>query len=279
MKDDFAACAMSRKLNTVTLDFPGKSKLLGGKCFSALSYEGAGVYLLGIAHLSRFGIDQVDFHQGTPFRQGDFHFSETAYPNGIADFRKTSEVFHRHGFSTGLHTYAEFLSSQSKYVTPVPHKDLDVMQTFTLSTDLGVDDQSVPVDESTADVSVVTGFFVRNSTVVRIDDELILFESPSRSAPYGFASCRRGAYGTKASTHVKGAPVEQMTQMFHLFAPGGRAVVYDAIGNEVGELRPDVLSFDLPSGDMTLKFSDASGSISPASVRITLCVKDDKLLR
>ena len=289
LKDDFAACAMSRKLNTKTLDFPGKSNLLGGQCFNVLGYEGSGVFLLGmpeaqlretmkqivdkyvpgempvslaggpyamdnpknfgsyiitsepvteqqvdewVTHLSRFGVDQIDFHQGTPFRQGDFHFNETAYPNGVSDFRKTSEAFRKHGFVTGLHTYAQFLSAQSKYVTPVPSKDLDVMRTFTLAADLGMDEQSVPVDESTADVSEITGFFVRNSKVIRIDDELIVFEKPSRSAPYGFTSCKRGAFGTKASSHKKGAPVDHLTQMFHLFAPNKDSELYLEIARE-----------------------------------------------
>ena len=288
-KDDFAACAMSRKLTVKTLDFPGKSKLLGGQCFNALGYEGAGVFLLGmpepmlretmkqivdsyapgempvsraggpyamdnpknygsyiitsesvteqkvdewVAHLSRFGVDQVDFHQGGAFRQGDFHFNEAAYPNGISDFRKMSDAFRKHGFLTGLHTYAQFLSAQSKYVTPVPHKDLDVMRTFTLATDLGVDEQTFAVAESTEDVSEITGFFVRNSKVLRIDDELIVFGKPSRSAPYGFTSCQRGALGTKASSHRKGAPVAQMTHMFGLFAPQKDSELYLEIARE-----------------------------------------------
>ena len=285
-KDDFAACAMSRKLNTQTLDFPGKSNLLGGQCFSALCYEGAGVFLLGmpetqlretmkqvyvpgempvnrvggpyamdhpknygsyiinseliteqqvdewVAHLSRFGINQVDFHQGTPFRQGDFHFNETAYPNGVSDFRKTSEAFRKHGFITGLHTYAQFLSAESKYITPVPHKDLDVMRTFTLADELGTDEQTIPVIESTTDVSEITGFFVRNSKVIRIGDELILFEKPSRSAPYGFTSCRRGAFGTSVSTHKKGASVDHLTQMFFLFVPKKDSELFLEIARE-----------------------------------------------
>ena len=275
-KDDFAACAMSRKLNTKTLDFPGKSNLLGGQCFKELGYEGAGVFLLGmpefqlrqamkqvvdqfvpgempvsraggpyamdhpknygsyiisaepiteqqvdewVAHLSRFGINQVDFHQGQPFRQGDFHFNEKAYPNGVADFHKMSEAFGRHGILTGLHTYSALVDHRSIYVTPVPSKDLDILRSFTLAGDLSTDEQRVPVDESTREVSDVTGFLVRNSKIIRIDDELIVFGEPSRSAPYGFISCTRGAFGTKVSAHRKGAAVQQLTQIFGKLVP------------------------------------------------------------
>ena len=288
-KSDFAACSMSRNMNTKTLDYPGKAKLLGGQCFKALGYEGAGVFLLGmpetelretmkkvvetykpgempvnraggpyamdnpknygsyiinaepvteqqvdewVAHLSRFSINQIDFHQGWAFRQGDFHFNETAYPNGVSDFRKTSEAFRKHGFVTGLHTYAEFIDAGSKYVTPVPSKDLDVMRTFTLADDLGMEETYIPVNESTVDVSDITGFFVRNSKVIRIDDELIVFAKPSRSAPYGFRYCKRGAYGTGVSAHQKDAPVAHLTQMFGLFAPQKDSELFLEIARE-----------------------------------------------
>ena len=275
-KDDFAACAMSRNMKTRTLDYPGKSNLLGGQCFSALGYKDAGVFLLGMPEvqlretmkqvvdsykpgempisraggpyamddtrnygsyiitsepiteeqvdewailLSGIGANQIYFHQGVPFRHADFHFNETAYPNGISDFRKVSEAFNRHGIKTGLLTYDKFIPGNSKYVTPVPHKDLDVMRSFTLTTDLGADEITVTVDESTAEVSEITGFFVRNSKVIRIDDELIIFDKPSQMSPYGFTSCQRGAYGTKVSSHRKGASVKHLTQYFHIFAP------------------------------------------------------------
>ena len=275
-KNDFAACTMIRKINTRTLDYPGKSNLLGGQCYNALGYKSSGVFLLGmpepqlreamkqvvdsfapgempvskaggpyamddprnygtyiitsvpitegqvdewVTQLSRMGVNQVYFHQGSPFRQADFVFNKTAYPNGVADFRKVSEAFNRNGFKTGLLTYDKFIPGNSKYVTPVPHKDLDVIRTFTLSGDLNTDEQTIPVNESTAKISGVTGYFVRNSKVIRIDDELIVFGEPSRSAPYGFTSCERGALGTKISAHKKDTPVEHLTQYFTFFAP------------------------------------------------------------
>ncbi len=291
-KSDFVATAMSRKINTKTLDFPGRSGLLGGQCFQCIGYEGAGVMLLGlpepqlreamkqivdayppgempvskaggphamdnpknrgsyiitsepitedqvdewVEHLAKFGVDQVDFHQGTPFRQGDFHFNEKTYPNGIADFRKTSEAFKKRGMVTGLHTYAEFLSPESRFVTPVPSKDLDVMRTFTLADDLDAESKTVNVKESTADVSEITGFFVRNSKVIRIDDELILISKPRKESPFGFAECTRGAYGTKISRHAKGTSVDHLTQFFFLFAPKPESELFLEVARETAK--------------------------------------------
>lgn len=177
-------------------------------------------------HLSRFGVDQIYFHQGRPFRQGDFVFNQEYYPNGVSDFREVSREFNKHGITTGILTYAHFVHQDSRFVTPVPHKDLDVMRVFTLAGDLDEQATFVPVDESTADVSNVVGFAITNSVVLRIDDELIIFESASDDAPYGFTNCHRGAYGTRAVAHQKGTAVGHVTQRFGLFCsrPGSDLV-------------------------------------------------------
>lgn len=185
-----------------------------------------------IEHLKKFGIDQVDFHQGNAFRQGDFHFNETAYPNGIADFRAMSDRLRENGLIAGLHTYAEFLSGSSKFVTPVPHPDLDTMAEWSLAADIDADADMIPVAESTADVSTVTGFFVRNSLVLRIDDELIQFSEPKKEAPFGFARCQRGAYGTARAEHKSGSAVRQMTFMFGLFSPKADSDLFLEIARE-----------------------------------------------
>lgn len=312
-KDNFAACAMTRKINTRTLDYPSKTNFLGGQCFNALGYEDAGVFLLGmpevqlretmkqvvdsykpgempvsraggpyamddtrnygtyiltsvpiteeqvdewVAYLSRFGVNQIYFHQGRPFKHADFVFNETAYPNGMADVRKMSEAFNRHGFKTGLLTYDKFIPGDSKYVTPVPHKDLDAMRTFTLASDLDTAEQTIAVNESTAEVSSITGYFVRNSKVIRIDDELIIFGEPFRSAPYGFMSCERGAYGTKISAHRKGAPVEHLTKFYHYFAPKNGSDLFYEIARETARAYNeggfDLLYLDASDGSFVL---------------------------
>ena len=53
------------------------------------------------------------------------------------------------------------------------------MRIFTLDGDLDEKATFVPVGESTADVSNIVGFSITNSVVVRIDDELMVFESAS----------------------------------------------------------------------------------------------------
>lgn len=172
-----------------------------------------------IEMLKKFNIDQVDFHQGLIFRQGDMVFNEKMYPNGISDFKKIIDRLHQEGIKAGLHTYAYYIHPDSSYISPVPSKDLDILAQFTLSWDIDSEENIIPVDESTANISLTTGFFVKNSHYLMIDDEIIQFRNVSRTSPYGFTEVIRGACGTKPAPHKKGAEVKHLTQFFFMFTP------------------------------------------------------------
>ena len=65
-------------------------------------------------------------------------------------------------------------------------------------------DSEIVVNESTENISTITGFFVRNSLSLRIGGEIIEFSGVTHSAPYKFTGCKRGADGTKESGHNAG---------------------------------------------------------------------------
>lgn len=175
-------------------------------------------------HLGQFGVNQIDFHQGNPFRQGDFHFKDAAYPNGVADFRRMTDELKKHGMMAGLHTYSEFVVNGSKYLTPVPHKDLDVMNTYTLTEDLTAESKDVPVEESTENIEFVLAYTRRNSHYVRIDDELLEFTELGTN---GFLKCKRGACGTVVAEHKKGAKVDHLSQyFFSYFCPNPKSDLF-----------------------------------------------------
>ena len=175
-------------------------------------------------HLARFGVNQIDFHQGNPYRQGDFVFKESAYPNGITDFRRMTDELKKHGMMAGLHTYSEFVVGGSKYLTPVPHNDLDIIRYFTLSRDIDETENEIPVEESTREVSLICGYTIRNSLYLKIDSEIIGFHDLT---PNGFTKCERGAFGTKAASHAKGARVGHLTRFFNsYFAPNPKSELF-----------------------------------------------------
>lgn len=165
------------------------------------------------------GINQIDFHGGNSFRFGDCLPNPETYPRGQDSFKAVIDRLHEAGILAGLHTYAFFIDKRCPWVTPIPDPRLAKDATFTLAEPLTVDTNSVPVIESTEAMSTITGFFVRNSVTIQIDDELIIYGGISKESPYAFTECQRGAYGTKASSHEAGAKVHHLKECFGLFVP------------------------------------------------------------
>lgn len=165
------------------------------------------------------GLNQIDFHTGTSLRFGDCLPNPKLFPNGRASVKAVIDKLHAAGISAGLHTYAFFMAKDTPYVTPVPDARLGKLGVYTLADGISAEAAELPVDESTANVSTITGFFVRNSVTLHIDDELITFTGVTKEAPFTFTGCQRGALGTKAAPHAKGARIGHIKECFGLFAP------------------------------------------------------------
>ena len=169
--------------------------------------------------VKRVGFNQLDFHGGTSFRFGDCEPNRELYPRGLDSLKAVVDKLHDAGIAAGLHTYAFFINKQCPWVTPVPDSRLATDATFTLSETLQEDAHTVPVVESTEKMSNITGFFVRNSVTLRIDDELITYKEVQKEPPYAFTDCERGACGTKSGRHDKGAEVHHLKECFGLLVP------------------------------------------------------------
>ncbi len=204
-----------------------------------------------LAH--QLGMTQIDFHGGSSFRFGDCRPNPARYPDGFASLKAVLDRLHEAGISVGLHTYAFFIAKDTPWVTPVPDPRLASSAVFTLASPLTADDVALSVSESTHDVSNITGFFVRNSVTLRIDEELITFTGVQAEAPFGFTGCQRGAYGTKASAHAAGAKVFHLKECFGLFVPDPEttmlAEVAAATAQAFNECGFDMIYFDALDGE------------------------------
>jgi len=165
------------------------------------------------------GFNQIDFHGGSSFRFGDFLPNPKTYPDGNASLKRVIDKLHAAGIKAGLHTYAFFIDKKCPYVTPRPDPRLAKDAAFTLEEALTETADAVAVGESTAKMSAVTGFFVRNSATIQIDDELITYTGAAQAPPYGFTGLKRGACGTVVTAHAAGARVHHLKECFGLFVP------------------------------------------------------------
>lgn len=183
----------------------------------------------------RVGASQIDFHGGHSFRWGDFEPNRELYPRGRDSLKAVVDAIHAAGMAAGLHTYAFFIAKDTPWVTPVPDPELDKDAVFTLAADLGTAEASVPVDESTQAMSAVTGFHVRNSVTLQIDDELITYKGIAKEPPYAFTECERGACGTRPAPHAKGAKVHHLKECFGLFSPKGDSKLFAEVAQRTAD--------------------------------------------
>jgi hypothetical protein len=182
------------------------------------------------------GVNQIDFHGGHSFRFGDLRPNPETYPRGRASLKAVIDKLHAAGIKAGLHTYAFFLAKDSEWVSPVPDPRLAKFATFTLAEDLTAEAPAVPVLESTENISTITGFFVWNSVTIQIDDELITFSGVSKEPPYAFTQVQRGAWGTRAAPHAKGAKVHHLKECFGLFLPDGESTLFAQVAARTAEM-------------------------------------------
>lgn len=194
--------------------------------FNGLNERGSKPWI-DLAHA--LGAGQIDFHGGTSFRFGDFVPNPETYPDGMADLKRTVDALHRAGLQAGLHTYSFFIDKRSRYVTPKPDPRLASARSFTLAGPISAADGTITVAESTEGVNAITGFFVNNSATLRIGDELVTFREASRTPPWRFTGCVRGAYGTHASAHEAGTRADHLKELFGLFAPDAETDLFTEI--------------------------------------------------
>lgn len=198
------------------------------------------------------GITQIDFHGGGSFRFGDCLPNPKTYPQGWPSFKAVIDRLHAAGLQAGLHTYAEFIDKRTPWVTPVPDPRLGKDATFSLAEDLAADAAIVPVIEPTKNMSAITGFAVRNSVTLQIDDELITYAAVGKEPPYSFTGCKRGAHGTRVAAHPKGAKVHHLKECFGLFVPDGDTPLFAEVAAKTAEAFNaggfDMIYFDAMDG-------------------------------
>ncbi len=227
-----------------------------GGAWAQVSKEGYGSYLMNFGTLTsetvgewismcrNLGFTQIDNHGGGGFfKFGDFELDTKKWPDGWNTYKQINQNLHNAGISSIFHTYAFFIDKNTKYVTPVPSQDLGYFDSFSLSEPAGLADSEIVVKESTAGISMITGFFERNSVTIRIGQELIEYTGVTKTPPFKFTGCKRGANGTNVSSHSANEKAYHLREMFGRFVPGADTPLFDEIAKRTAEI-VDQANFD-----------------------------------
>jgi len=158
-----------------------------------------------ITYTKKAGLDYL-YHPG-PFKNwGHFELNEAKFPNGWDGLKSCVEKVNASGIDVGLHTLANFITTDDAYVTPVPDQRL---------AKVGGSQVTMAVNSTQTEIPIkAPDFFSQygnnNLHTVRIGNELIRYNKVSDTAPWKLIGCERGAWNTVASAHKANGPIDKL---------------------------------------------------------------------
>lgn len=156
------------------------------------------------------------YHMNAWQSWGHYELNPAYFPNGITGLKVCLEKARVHDIRLGAHTLTDFINTNDPYVTPVPDKRLALTGSSILTEDITADQ---------TEILVASAFYFANEKAnwlytVRIDDELIQYDTVIGTSPALLKGCTRGAFGTRVSSHMKGAAVGKlMDHPYKVFFP------------------------------------------------------------
>ncbi len=182
---------------------------------------------------TELNVDQLDFHKGNPFRQGDFYFFTDETGEAKAFKEKMVSQLTPHGIKAGLHTYSFYIDPYASGILTNPkwQKQLLPAEKYTLAEDLDIDALEFITEENTEFSSRLTGYRALASEFVLIDEEIIKI-SPLDIAPHKFPNIIRGIADTKPAKHSKGAKVIRIASYYSGLCPVINSELYYEIARQ-----------------------------------------------
>lgn len=151
-----------------------------------------------INYTKRAGLISL-YHSGPFSNWGHFDLDTVSFPNGRAGIKKCADKAKAAGLHIGVHTLTNFITTDDKYITPLPDKRLAYTGFGLLDAD---------IDENTKEIQISTDEYFNNEKsnnlhAVKIGNEIIRYKNVTSASPYKLTDCQRGAFGTKISSHFK----------------------------------------------------------------------------
>jgi len=149
-----------------------------------------------IRYAKQCGFRAMDVYYGA-FAASAGHFPwRPEYPRGMEDLKKVVAQIKNAGILPGIHIHYSKAHKQDPYVSPKPDPRLNLSESFTLSEDINDATTTIPVEENPRQCTLDD-----ERRILKIQNELITYESYTTAPPYRFENCRRGALGTQAAAH------------------------------------------------------------------------------
>jgi PAS domain-containing protein len=144
------------------------------------------------------------YHSG-PFKTwGHFDLLEDEFPDGWAGMKRCVDKARAMGIRVGSHTLTNFITTNDPFVTTAANRGLMAAGVALLEKDVDAAATEIAVDRA--------DYFEPASTLnsVLIGSEIIRYQRVAGNGPYILRNCVRGAFGTAAAAHARGAEARKL---------------------------------------------------------------------
>ncbi len=187
---------------------------------------------------------------------GHFQINTNNFPDGVASLKRAVAKIHAAGMGAGVHVFGPSISPNDPYITPQPDERLASVACPPLAE--AVDEKAtvlalaaepnLPPKAPRSDA--FPGYHIR------IGDELIRYQNLELGPMPRLTGCQRGALGTKAATHEKGAAVKGLLTMWSYFLVNPDSTLADELTTNFATVFNEC--------DFDMVYFDASDGISDA---------------
>lgn len=178
-----------------------------------------------IAIAQKAGISCI-YHGGIFKTWGNFEVEAKDFPNGYQSVRECSDIAEKHGINLGAHTLTNFITTNDAFVTPKPHPGLVLAGITKLEKSITATDNELVLQ----DMMVRPAYHLpklekansrwREHTAVKIGNEIIEYFFVTTNDQLILKECKRGAFGTTAAEHKKGAEIGRLiSHSYKVFFP------------------------------------------------------------
>ena len=183
----------------------------------------------------RGGFTNLHFH-GWWTTLGHYEPRKAYFPGGLDDMKATAEKVRAAGLKPGFHTLTACISTADPWVTPVPSPDLIASNSYTLAKPLSATDKTIYVNEPPAAGHDLVWSYSCNGNALRVGSELIRYSGISRTEPYAFLDCERGAFKTKAAAHPEKTAADYLQQRYLAFYPEPESPLADELADRIAKV-------------------------------------------
>lgn len=129
---------------------------------------------------------------------GDYSISKP-YSNSYEQLKVVVDKIKAAGITPGFHFLHTHIGKETKYVTPTVDPRLNIIEYFTLTQPLGMDDDKIYVAQNPKNA------LKRDKRrVLKFGEELMSYEGFSTVPPYHFYGVKRGYWDTTVTSHATG---------------------------------------------------------------------------